>query len=65
MNKYHFAYPSFRKLVGVIAKLEPLSEQHALIGFLRNVNNANTLIGFAQELAYAVTDYQVWAASLL
>ena len=54
-----FAYPSFRKLEGVIAKLEPLSDQHRLIRFLRNVDNAKALSGFVQELADAVTDYQV------
>jgi hypothetical protein len=46
---------------GVIAKLEPLSEQHAFVRFLRNVNNAKTLTGFVQELANAITDYQVRA----
>ena len=51
--------PPLRKLDGVIAKLEPLSDQHVLIKFLRNVNNAKTLIGFVQELSDAVTDYQV------
>ena len=40
-------------------KLEPLSEQHALLKFLRNVDNAKTLTGFVQELADAVIDYQV------
>jgi len=40
-------------------KLEPLSEQHALLKFLHNVDNAKTLTGFVQELANAVTDYQV------
>ena len=54
-----FVYPSFRKLEGVIAKLEPLSDQHGLIGFLRNIDNAKTLTGFVQELADAITDYQV------
>ena len=43
----------------VIAKLEPLSEQHALLKFLCNVDNAKTLNGFVQELADAITDYQV------
>ena len=52
-------YPSPRKLKGVIAKLEPLTEQHVLIKFLRNVDNAQTLTGFVQELADAITDYQV------
>ena len=62
MNTYQSAYPSLRKLKGVIAKLEPLSDQHALLGFLRNVDNAKTLAAFVQELADAVTDYQVRAA---
>ena len=48
-----------RKLKGVIAKLEPLSEQHALLRFLRNVDYAKTLTGFVQELSNAITDYQV------
>ena len=52
-------HPSFRKLKGVIANLEPLSNQHALVGFLRNAENAKTLTGFVQELANAITDYQV------
>jgi len=43
----------------VTAKLEPLSEQHVLLKFLRNVDNAKTLNGFVQELANAITDYQV------
>ena len=58
-NAYQFTHPPLRKLEGVIAKLEPLSDQHALVGFLRNVDNAKTLTGFVQELADAVTDYQV------
>ena len=59
MNKHHFVYPFPRKLEGVIAELEPLSEQHALLKFLCNVDNAKTLAGFIQELADAITDYQV------
>ena len=51
---------SLRILGGIIAKLEPLTEQHALIGFLHNVENAKMLTGFVQELADAITDYQVW-----
>jgi len=54
------AYPSVRKLGGVVMKLKPLSEQHGLIAFLHNVDNAKTLAGFVQELADAITDYQVW-----
>jgi hypothetical protein len=45
----------------VIAKLEPLSEQHALLKFLRNADDAKTLPGLVQELADAITDYQVRA----
>ena len=63
MDLYLFAYPSRRKLEGVVVKLEPLSDQHVLVRFLRNVDNAKTLTGFVQELADAITDYQVRAAS--
>ena len=48
-----------RKLDGVIMRLKPLSEQHALLGFLRNVDNTKSLTGFVQELSDAITDYQV------
>ena len=51
-----------RKLVGIIAKLEPLSEQHGIVRFLKSVDHAKMLHGFVQDLAYAVTDYQVWDA---
>ena len=51
-----------RKLEEVITKLEPLSDQHALIRFFHNIDNTKTLTGFVQELANAVTDYQVRAA---
>jgi len=50
-----------RKLDGIVAKLGPLSEQHGLLKFLENVDHANTLNGFVRDLAYAITDYQVWA----
>lgn len=53
------AYPSLRKLKAVIMKLEPLTKQHALLGFLHNLDNAKILAGFIQELANAITDYQV------
>jgi hypothetical protein len=46
-------------LARIIAKLEPLSEQHGIMRFLKNVDYANTLSGFVQELGYAITDYQV------
>ena len=61
MNLCQFTYHTSRKLKGVMAKLEPLTEQHALIGFFCNVDNATILAGFIQELADAITDYQVWA----
>ena len=64
MNTCYSAYTPFRKLDGVITKLEPLSDQHAFIKFLRNVNNAKTLTGFIQELADAITDYQVRTTGL-
>ena len=60
---YQFTYPSPSKLDGVIAKLEPLSDQNVLVGFLRNIDNARTLAGFVQELANAIADYQVRATS--
>ena len=56
---YQSPHPSLRKLEGVIANLEPLSDQHAFVGFLRNADNAKTLGGFVQDLADAITDYQV------
>jgi len=59
VNTCQVTYPPLRKLDVVIAKLELLSDQHALIKFLCNVNNAKTLAGFVQELADAITDYQV------
>ena len=54
-----FTNPSIRKLEGVIAKLEPLTEQHMVIGFLCNVDNARILTGSIKELGDAITDYQV------
>ena len=59
MGTRQFTYPCSRKLEGVVMRLEPLSKQHALLKFLRNANNAKTLAGFIQELADAITDYQV------
>ena len=52
----------YSKLAGIITKLEPLSEQHGIMKFLKNVDHASILSGFVQDLAYAVTDYQVWEA---
>ena len=43
----------------VVVKLEPLSEQNGLLKFLRNENHAGLLNGFVQDIAHAVTDYQV------
>ena len=54
-----------RKLVRIIAQLRPLSEQHGLAKFLKNDDHANKLNGFVQDLAYAVTDYQVCCASVI
>ena len=51
-----------RTLSGIIAKLEPLSEQRGLVKFLNNVDHTNTLSGFVQDLANAVTEYQVRGA---
>jgi hypothetical protein len=48
-----------RKLAGIVAKLEPLSDQHGIMKFLKNVDHANILNSFVQDIACAVTDYQV------
>ena len=48
-----------RKLGGIVAKLEPVAEQHGILKFLKNADYVNILNGFVQDLAYAVTDYQV------
>jgi hypothetical protein len=47
-------------LAGIITRLGPLDEQHGLMKFLDNVDHTNVLNGFIKELAYAITDYQVW-----
>ena len=44
-------------------ELEPLSDQDAITGFLRNVDDAKRLAGFVGRLANAITDYQVRATS--
>ena len=62
-NVHHVAHPSLRKLEGVLEKLEPLSDKHAIARFLTNVDDAKTLSGFVQELTNAITDYQVRVAS--
>ena len=54
-----FTHVVSRKLGGVITKLEPLSEEHMLLKFIQNVDNAKVLSGFIQELADAVEYYQV------
>ena len=43
----------------VVTKLEPLSEQNGLVKFLRNEDHAVLLNGFVQNIANAITDYQV------
>jgi len=43
----------------VVIKLEPLSEENGLLKFLRNEDNAGLLNGLVQDIAHAVTDYQV------
>jgi len=48
-----------RKLKGVMMKLEPLTEQHMIVGFLCNTDNAKILAGSISELGDAITDYQV------
>jgi hypothetical protein len=47
-------------LAGIIAELKPLSQQNGFAKFLKNVEHGQTLNGFVQDLACAVTDYQVW-----
>ena len=49
-----------RKLARIMAKLGPLAEQRGLMRFFKNVDHANVLNGFVNELSYALTDYQVW-----
>ena len=51
-----------RKLARTVGKLEPLSKEHGLLKFLKNADRANALNGFVEDLAYAITDYQVRAA---
>ena len=51
-----------RKLARTVENLEPLSKEHGLLKFLKNADRANTLNGFVQDLAYAITDYQVRSA---
>lgn len=51
-----------RKLNIIIARLEPLSEKHGIVKFLKNADHAKTLTGFVRDLDTAVTDYQVGTA---
>ena len=44
-------------------KLRPLSERWGIVQFLNNEDYANTLNGFVQDLANAITDYQVCGAN--
>jgi len=54
-----FTHLAPRMLDGVTTKLEPLTDEHVLLRFIRNVDNAKVLSGFVQELADAVEYYQV------
>ena len=45
--------------MNVLEGLEPLSEQNGLLRFLRNEDHAGLLNGFVQDMAQAITDYQV------
>ena len=56
---FYAAFVVDRKLAGIVAKLKPLSEQHGIAKFFKNVDHAQVLNSFVQDLAYAVTDYQV------
>ena len=53
------------KLAGIVAALKPLSEKNGITKFLNNVNYADKLKGFVQDLAYAVADYQVCDISII
>jgi hypothetical protein len=54
-----------RRLADVVVQLEPLSEQNGLLRFLRNGDHAASLSGFVQNIAYAITDYQVCGRKFL
>ena len=62
--RYSTTLSIHRKLARIIAKLEPLSKKHGIAKFLKNADHASILNGFVQDLAYAVTDYQVWLLTL-
>ena len=54
------AYATYhRRLVNVLERMEPLSEQHGLLKFLQNEDHAGLLNDAVQDVAQAVTDYQV------
>ena len=53
-----------RKLARIIGNLEPLSQEHGLLKFLKNADRVDALNDFVQDLAYAVADYQVCVANL-
>ena len=59
------AFVICRKLVRIITELRPLSGQHGLAKFLKNDDHATRLNGFVQDLAYAITDYQVCCANVI
>ena len=53
-----------RKLARIIVNLEPLSQEHGLLKFLKNVDRVDTLNGLIQDMVYAITDYQVRVTDL-
>ena len=48
-----------RRLMEILEKLEPLSEQNGLLRFLRNEDHAGLLNGLVQDISRVITDYQV------
>ena len=58
---YQFAYPALRKLDDIAKRLEPLSREHILRKFLQNGDNAKLLSDLVDDLAAAITYYQVRA----
>ena len=60
-SRFQTPFVIHRRLAGIIAELGPLSEQHGLANFLKNVDYANILTGFVLDLSHAVSDYQVSA----
>lgn len=59
MGIYQPTYTTLRRLDEFIVKLEPLSEQHVLLEFLQNVENAKTLSELFRQLADGIIYYQV------